>query len=92
MTWLGVLLLLAIAIGIKYIGGKLVPAVTPKSWIKAVGVGLIGGFLGSLLSNAFFPIGPRVWDVNLLGAVVGAVFFVFLLGIYPFIKILFGRV
>jgi len=93
MWALGILLLLAIAISIRYIGRKLAPVVMPSSRLKAVAACLIGGFIGSLVFRlCHLGDATVVAEINLIGAVLGTVVFLFLLGIYPFIKIFFGKI
>jgi uncharacterized membrane protein YeaQ/YmgE (transglycosylase-associated protein family) len=93
MWALGILLLLAIAISIRYIGRKLAPVVMPSSRLKAVAACLVGGFIGSLVFRLCHLVDATVVaEINLIGAVLGAVVLLFLLGIYPFIKIFFGKI
>jgi uncharacterized membrane protein YeaQ/YmgE (transglycosylase-associated protein family) len=93
MWALGLLLLFAIAISIRYVGKKLAPVVMPSSRLKAVAACLIGGFIGSLIFQLC-----HLWDwalvaeINLIGAILGAVVSLFLVGIYPFIKIFLGKI
>lgn len=84
---LGVLLLLAIAITVRFVGNKLIPIAMPTGRLRIIGVGLLGGLVGSLL----FQVGPWVVGVNLVGAILGAALFILLVGLFPFVKILLGR-
>jgi len=84
---LGVLLLLAIAIAVRFVGNKLIPIAMPTGRLRIIGVGLLGGLVGSLL----FQVGPWVVGVNLVGAILGAALFILLVGLFPFVKILLGR-
>lgn len=87
------LLLLGVAIAVRYLGRRLVPLLMPPGRLKTIAVGLVGGFIGSLVVNRFhFGDWSVVARTNLLGAAIGAAFFILLLGVIPFLKILFGRV
>jgi uncharacterized membrane protein YeaQ/YmgE (transglycosylase-associated protein family) len=55
-------------------------------------LGWAGGFLGSLLDSVLWQFGPEVAEVNLVAAVVGCALFILFLGLYPFIKILLGKI
>ena len=86
------LILLAVAIAVWYIGKRLVPlAMPPGRAPVAVGVGLVGAFVGNLLGAGALGFIPSLEGVNLLAAALGAAIFILLLGLYPFIKILLGR-
>ena len=94
MSWLwGFLLLLAIAILIRYGAKKLVPMLMPPSRTKTVLVALIGAFVGSLAFRLCH-LGDVavVAEINLIGAILGAAVFLLLFGAYPFIKVFFGRI
>jgi uncharacterized membrane protein YeaQ/YmgE (transglycosylase-associated protein family) len=92
MWALGLLLLFAIAISIRYIAKKLAPVAIPSSRLKTVAVCLIGGFIGSLIFRlCHLGDATVVAEINLIGAILGAVVFLFLIGIYPFIKVFFSK-
>ncbi len=88
----GFFILLAMAILLRLIGNKLIPLVIPTGRLRTTALGWAGGFLGSLIDSIFWQFGPEVAGINLLAAVIGCAFFIFSLGIAPFIKILLGKV
>ena len=88
----GLFLLVAITILLSFAGNKLVPVAMPTGRVRIVAVGWAGGLVGSLVDGALWGLGPQVAGVNLIAAVVGAAVFILLLGLFPFIKILFGRI
>ena len=92
MTVAGFFILLAIAILLRLVGNKLVPVVMPSGRLLTIGLGWAGGFLGSLLDSVLWQFGPEVARVNLVAAVVGCALFILFLGLYPFIKILLGKI
>ena len=92
MTVAGFFILLAIAILLRLVGNKLVPVVMPSGRLRTIGLGWTGGFLGSLLDSVLWQFGPEVAGINLVAAAVGCVLFILFLGLYPFIKILLGKI
>lgn len=92
MTVAGFFILLAIAILLRLAGNKLVPVVMPSGRLLTIGLGWAGGFLGSLLDSVLWQFGPEVAGINLVAAVVGCALFILFLGLYPFIKILLGKI
>jgi uncharacterized membrane protein YeaQ/YmgE (transglycosylase-associated protein family) len=92
VTVAGFFILLAIAILLTLVGNKLVPVVMPGGRLRTIGLGWAGGFLGSLLDRVLWQFGPEVAGVNLVAAVVGCALFILFLGLYPFIKILLGKI
>ena len=92
MSIAGFLILLAIAILLRFIGNKLIPVVMPTGLLRTIALGWAGGFLGSLASSVLWQFGPRVAGINLAAAAIGCALFILILGIVPFIKILLGRV
>ena len=92
MSVAGFFILLAIAILLRFIGGKLIPLVMPTGWLRTIALGWVGGFLGSLADSLLRQFGPEVAGINLVAAVIGCVLFILFLGIAPFIKILLGKV
>jgi len=88
----GFFVLLAIAILLRFISGKLIPSVIPAWWLRIIALGWVGGFLGSLVDHLWWQFGPEVAGINLVAAVIGCALFIILLGIAPFIKILLGKV
>ena len=91
MSIAGFFILLAIAILLRIIGNKLVPVVMPSGRIKTIGLGWLGGFLGSLLDGALWQFGPEVAEINLVAATIGCALFILLFGLFPFIRILLRR-
>jgi len=92
VTVAGFFILLAITILLRLAGNKLVPVVMPSGRLLTIGLGWAGGFLGSLLDRVLWQFGPEVAGVNLVAAVVGCALFILFLGLYPFIKILLGKI
>jgi len=84
----GFLILLLIALALRFIGNKLVPVAMPTGCLKTIAVGWFGGFLGSV----FLHIGPQIAGVYLVPAVVGAAACILTVGLASFVKILLGRV
>ena len=91
MSVAGFFLLLLIAILARVIGSRLIPVLMPKSRVKTVAVGFLGGLAGSLIDRFTIHFGPEVWEINIVAAIIGCVVFVFVLGIYPFVRILVRR-
>ena len=92
MSIVGFFILLAIAILLRLTGNRLVPVVMPTGRLKTIVLGWAGAFFGSWLDNVWWQIGPEVAGINLMTAVIGCALFIILLGVYPFIKILLGKV
>jgi uncharacterized membrane protein YeaQ/YmgE (transglycosylase-associated protein family) len=88
----GLLLLLFLAITIRFIGNKLVPLVMPTGRLRTIGVGFAGGVAGSLVDRFTWGFGPKVVGVYLVASIVGCFLFILLLGLTPYIKILLGRI
>ena len=87
----GFFLLLAIVALIRFLGNRLLPVVMPAYRWRTIAVGWVGGLTGSLVDNALWQFGPQIVEINLLAAFIGATLFVLALGLFPFIKILFGK-
>ena len=92
MSIAGFFILLAIAILLRLIGNKLIPVVMPDGRLKTIILGWGGGFLGSWADNIWWQFGPQVAGINLVAAVIGGALFILFLGLYPFIKILLGKI
>ena len=92
MSVAGFFILLAMAVLLRFIGNKLIPVVMPTGRFKTIALGWAGGFLGSWIDSLCWQFGPEVAGVNLVAAAIGCALSIFLLGIYPFIKILLGKV
>ena len=91
MSISGFFLLLAIVIVLRFIGNKLMPVLMPSGQIRTIATGWLGALVGSLVDGAVWKIGPNIAGVNLAAAILGCLFFLFLLGIAPFIKIMLGK-
>lgn len=92
MWALGSLLLLAIAVLVWLAAKRLFPMLMPPGRIKTLLVIILGALVGSLL----FRLGHLgnvavVAEVNLIGALSGAIVSLLLFGMYPFIKVFLGR-
>jgi len=83
--------LLGMAIAVVALGRRLVPVVMPKSRLKTVAVGWVGGLGGSFLARWLWPSGFEFVQINLVGAIIGATILVFVVGLIPFIRIFLGR-
>ena len=92
MSVAGFFILLAIANLLRLIGNKLVPVVMPSGWLRTIGLGWVGGFFGSLLDSVLWQFGPEVAGINLVVAAVGCALFILFFGLFPFIKILLGKI
>jgi uncharacterized membrane protein YeaQ/YmgE (transglycosylase-associated protein family) len=64
----------------------------PTGRLKTIVLGWAGGFVGSLVDSVWWQFGPEVAGISLVAAFIGCALFIFFLGIYPFIKILLGKV
>ncbi len=92
MSIAGFFILLAIAILFRLVGNKLVPVVMPTGRLRTIGLGWAGGFLGSLSDSVLWQFGPEVAGINLVAATIGCALFILFFGLFPFIKILLGRI
>ncbi|GEM_PF-5215854 len=84
-------LTLPIAVVARWLVVRLAPLLTPKGKLKTWGVGWATGLAGSYLAGLVAP-GPTLAGVSLWGAAVGALIGILALGLYPFLKIMVGRV
>ena len=94
MIWpdfLGFLLLIAIAIGCRWLGGRLLPLVMPPSRLASFGVGLLGGLAGHILGGLLWPEALRWGGLHLPFALFGAFLGIVLLGLIPFLRIFLGK-
>jgi uncharacterized membrane protein YeaQ/YmgE (transglycosylase-associated protein family) len=92
MSIVGLFILLAIAVLLKFVGNKLAPVVMPHGRLRTVGLGWVGGLFGSWLDSVLWQFGPEVGGINLVAAAVGCAVFIIFLGLFPFIKILLGKI
>ncbi len=90
--FLSFLLLIALAIGVRYICIKLLPWAVPSGRFKTTAVSWLGGLVGSLGDRFSWQLGPKVVEVHLIAAIIGAAFFLLGYGLAPFIKIFLGRI
>jgi len=88
----GFFLLLGIAILLRFLGNKLIPIIMPQKRLQTIGVGWLGGLVGSLLDGAMWQFGPQVVGVNVVAAVIGSALLILFLGLLPFIKIFLGKI
>ncbi len=84
-------ILLILAMAVRTLANRLVPVAMPPGRILGIGAAFIGAIAGNWVGNALLPYGPILLGVNLIAATLGAILFIFLLGLIPFIKILVGR-
>ncbi|MFQ5827446.1 MAG: hypothetical protein ACE5IA_08840 [Dehalococcoidia bacterium] len=91
MSAAGFFLLLFIAIGVRFLGQRVVPLAMPRGRLKTVGLGWVGGLVGSLVDGALWHWGPQVGGIYLVAAVLGSALFILGLGLIPFFRILLGR-
>ena len=91
MSLAGFFLLLAIVILLKLTGDRLMPVFMPGGRLKTVTLGWIGGLIGRSLLKVFWQTGPQIAEVNLIGAIIGAILFILFLGFFPFLKIMMGK-
>jgi uncharacterized membrane protein YeaQ/YmgE (transglycosylase-associated protein family) len=91
MSAFGFFLLLFIAIGVQFLGQRVVPLVMPRGRLKTVGLGWVGGLVGSLVDGALWQWGPQVVGIYLVAAVLGSALFILGVGLIPFFRILLGR-
>lgn len=80
--------ILSTAVIVVMAGNRFAPLLMPRSRVKTIIVGFIGGLIGDYLGN-LLGIGP-FWGYSPL-ALIGVVLFVLLAGLAPFIRILAGR-
>jgi uncharacterized membrane protein YeaQ/YmgE (transglycosylase-associated protein family) len=92
MSVVGFFILLAIAVLLRFVGNKLAPVVMPSGRLKTIGLGWVGGFFGSWLDSVLWQFGPEVAGINLVAAAIGCAVFILFLGLFPFIKILLGKI
>lgn len=71
---LGVLVTLVVAAVVGVIADKIVPGDLPYGWLGAIGAGLLGSWLGSMIIGR---LGPELAGIPLLPALVGAVILAF---------------
>ena len=76
MTILGFIIFLCVAAGCAWLAESLVPNVVPGGFLVSALLGIIGGWLGTMLFGHF---GPEVGGVTLVPTIFGSMLFVFLL-------------
>ncbi len=87
----GFLLLIAIVIGLRWLGGRLLPLIMPSSRLASLGLGIVGGLGGHLVGGLLWFEAPRVGGLHIPLTMVGAAVFIVLLGLTPFLRILLGK-
>lgn len=87
----GFLLLVAIAIGLRWAGGRLLPLIMPSSRLASLGAGLLGGLGGHFLGGWLWPEAPRLGVLHLPLTLGGVILFIVLLGLVPFLRIFLGK-
>jgi hypothetical protein len=92
VTVAGFFILLAIAILLRFAGNRLIPLMMPEGRLLPPIIGWLGGFLASRLDGAVWQLGPNFYGINLAAAAVGGALALLLYGLYPFIKIMLGKV
>ena len=88
----GFFILLAIAVLLRFVGNKLVPMIMPDGRFRTIAMGWAGGFLGSWIDSALWQFGPEVAGINMIAAAIGNIIIMLLFGLYPFVKILLGKI
>ncbi len=87
LAFLAFVILLAISI-LAWVAGKcVIPLVIPSSRLKAIILGIIGGFLADIILGRVFSLGLEIAGINPLYALIGAFLSLFIIGVYPFFKI-----
>ncbi|MBI2831684.1 MAG: GlsB/YeaQ/YmgE family stress response membrane protein [Chloroflexi bacterium] len=77
----------------RWLGNRTLRLLMPTgSRLKITAAGWLGGFLGNWLDGLFWHLGPQVAGINLVAAIIGSALFILLLGLFPFFKILAGKV
>jgi hypothetical protein len=87
----GFFLLIGLAIAVRWLGLKLIPLLIPRSWVKTVAIGWLGGLAGSLMDRYIWHLGPRFVEIQVTLAAIGCVLFILVCGLWPFLKILAGQ-
>ena len=91
MSISGFFLLIGLAIVVKGLGLKLIPLLIPRSRIKTIAIGWLGGLTGSLMDRYIWHLGPRFVEIQVALAAIGCALFILLAGLWPFFKILVGQ-
>jgi len=74
-TITGLFLMIAISGLIGAVADAIVPGQLPYGWVGAVAVGFLGSIIGSLVIG---PIGPVLWNIPVVSALIGAIVVVLL--------------
>ncbi|AKT36471.1 GlsB/YeaQ/YmgE family stress response membrane protein [Chondromyces crocatus] len=70
----GLLVTLAVAAAVGWLADRIVPGDLPYGWLGAIGAGLLGSWLGTLLIG---PLGPRIAGIPVISALIGATILAF---------------
>ncbi|MBI2917736.1 MAG: hypothetical protein HYY01_07045 [Chloroflexi bacterium] len=89
MAALGLTLVAAIAA--RWLVLRFTPVLAPKGKLKTVGLAWLLGLAGSYLAGWLAP-GPTLGGASIWGAIAGALVAVLARGLYPFLRIMVGRV
>ncbi len=82
------LLLLFMAVLVRYLWGKYLPLVAPRGRLYPTLAAYLGALGGGLLQRFFLPWGPHLFGVYFIGALLGSVLVLFCWGVGPFIRVL----
>ena len=91
MSVAGFFLLIGLAIAVRWLGLKLIPLLIPRSRIKTVAIGWLGGLAGSLMDRYIWHLGPKFVEIQVAPAAIGCALFILAAGLWPFFKILVGQ-
>ena len=91
MSIAGFFLLIGLAIVVRWLGLKLIPLLIPRSFIRTIAIGWLGGLAGSLLDRYIWHLGPRFVEIQVALAAIGCAVFILAAGLWPFLKILMGQ-
>ena len=71
---LGVVVTLVVAAIVGVIADRIVPGELPYGWLGAIGAGLLGSWLGSMMLGR---VGPTIGGIPIVSALLGAVILAF---------------
>ena len=91
MSFPGFFLLIGLAMVVRWLGLKLIPLLIPRSRLKTLAVGWLGGLAGSLTDRYAWHLGPRFVEIQVATAAIGCAIFILMAGLWPFLKILAGQ-
>ncbi len=76
---LGVVVTLLVAAAVGWLADRIVPGELPYGWLGAIGAGLLGSWLGSMI---FGRIGPMVGGIPILSVLIGAMILAFAINFF----------